>query len=265
MFITCSILQNGTRNILTSTRNISKKESTMTKKEGTEMEEKKKCFGYARCSGKGQVNGDTFERQEKAILDYAAAHDLEVVKIYRDEGVTGTVESRPALAEMMVSIEQNGHGIKTVVIEMVNRLARDLMVQEAIINDFKNNGIELLSATEGDDLLSDDPTRTMIRQILGSVSQYDKAMTVCKLRAARERIRAKKGKCEGKKSVVEKLGDEGYEALMIRIKQLRRKKPKQKRLTYEQVAQKLNEEGYKTASGKAFNAMIISNLLRDKE
>jgi hypothetical protein len=40
----------------------------------------------------------------------------------------------------------------------------------------------------------------MIRQILGSVSQFEKAMLVAKLKGARDRKKAVTGKCGGRKS-----------------------------------------------------------------
>ena len=38
---------------------------------------------------------------------------------------------------------------------------------------------------------------------MGAVAQFDKAMTVAKLRLARDRIRKRNGKCEGRKSHAE--------------------------------------------------------------
>jgi hypothetical protein len=40
--------------------------------------------------------------------------------------------------------------------------------------------------------------------VLGAISEFDKAMTVAKLRGARERKRKAKGKCEGRKSHAER-------------------------------------------------------------
>jgi len=44
----------------------------------------------------------------------------------------------------------------------------------------------------------------MRRQIAGSFAQYEKARVVAKLRAVREGVRAAKGKCEGRKSFVDR-------------------------------------------------------------
>jgi hypothetical protein len=43
--------------------------------------------------------------------------------------------------------------------------------------------------------LDDGPTSKLIRQILGAVSEFDKAMTVAKLKGARDRVRRQRGKC----------------------------------------------------------------------
>ena len=117
-----------------------------------------KAFAYIRVSGTGQVNGGGFDRQLKSINNYAKAHGVEVVEVYREEGISGILENRPALAKLLISLEQNGNGIRAVIIEKLDRLARDLMVQEAIIRDFKSKGFELISTAEGPDLLADDPS-----------------------------------------------------------------------------------------------------------
>ena len=51
-----------------------------------------KAFGYLRVSGRGQIEGDGFKRQEAAIKAYAANHGIKIVKTFREEGVSGTTE-----------------------------------------------------------------------------------------------------------------------------------------------------------------------------
>ena len=115
----------------------------------------KKAFAYLRVSGKGQVEGDGFPRQLEAVRKYAAANDIKIVKIYREEGVSGKTEweNRPAFAEMMAAMLSDG--TRAVLVERLDRVARDLMVQESIISDFKRKGLEVISVNEPD-LCSDD-------------------------------------------------------------------------------------------------------------
>jgi hypothetical protein len=48
-----------------------------------------------------------------------------------------------------------------------------------------------------------EPTAKLVPQVLGAISVFDKAMTVAKLRGARERKRREVGNCEGRKSRAE--------------------------------------------------------------
>ncbi|SPD74317.1 Resolvase, N-terminal domain protein [uncultured Desulfobacterium sp.] len=217
-----------------------------------------KAYGYLRVSGKGQVNGHGFDRQEQAIRAYASKSGLVIEKIYREEGVSGTLENRPALAEMMLSLEKNGHGIQMVIIEKIDRLARDLMVQEAIINDFQRKGFKLVSALEGPNLLSEDPTRILVRQVLGAIAEYDKSITVMKLRAARDRARLLRGKCEGRKGYAEAMPE-----VVKEIKRLRRKRKGQDRMPYTKIAGELNSQGMTTMTGKTWTGQAIQDLLRN--
>ncbi len=63
---------------------------------------------------------------------------------------------------------------------------------------FRLTDIELISTCEGADLLNNDSSRKLIRQIFGAMAEYDKSMTVLKLKAARLRKRTETGKCEGR-------------------------------------------------------------------
>ena len=218
-----------------------------------------KAFGYLRVSGKGQLDGDGFDRQRKSIEDYAAANGFEIVHIYEEEGVSGTLADRPALADMIISLEQNGHGVKTVIIERIDRLARDLMVQETILSEMNKGGVSVLSATDGD-LLDDDPTRKLVRQVLGAIAEYDKEMTVQKLRAARERKRMKNGKCEGRKSYAEINPN-----IIKEINRLKRKRKGRKNRTSKEIARCLNEAGFVSATGGEFNGRTVENIIYNQK
>ena len=214
-----------------------------------------KAFGYIRVSGKSQIEGDGFDRQIKAINDYAKVNGFEIARIYQEEGVSGTLQDRPALTDLMLDLEENGHGIHTVIIERIDRLARDLMVQENILYDMGKHGISIISVTDGD-LLEDDPTRKLVRQVLGAIAEYDKTMIVAKLKAARDRIKAKTGKCEGRKSY-----QETNPELLEAVKMLRRKPRNGKRLSLQKTLDTLNGQGFKTDAGKDISMMILKNII----
>jgi DNA invertase Pin-like site-specific DNA recombinase len=198
------------------------------------------------------VEGDGFTRQLKAIREYAAAHDIKIVTVYREKGVSGTKESadRPAWSDLMTALHSNG--VRMVVIERLDRLARDLMVQETIVADLRKNGFELVSVAEPD-LMANDPTRILVRQMMGAVAQYEKSQIVLKLRGARVRKRAKEGRCEGRKPYGYY---DGEAATLERLKALRAEG-----LGFDRIAARLNEEGVATRTGRPWHGVVVNRIL----
>ncbi len=152
-----------------------------------------KVFGYIRVSSKGQLEGDGPERQAAAITAFQPNAVLVT------EAISGTAEGldRPVLAELLA--QKNC----TIVVEKMDRLARDLVVSELILRECRKGNIKVYAADQGlIDLAGsdthDNPSRTLIRQILGAVAQFEKAALVAKLAAAKRRIAARTGKpCGG--------------------------------------------------------------------
>ena len=211
-----------------------------------------KAFAYLRVSSKGQVRGDGFPRQSKAIREYVQAHGIRLVKVFREEGVSGTkdLENRPALSEMLQALHANG--VRLVLIERLDRLARDLGIQEAIIADLQKHGFELVSVAEPD-LLRDDPTRTLMRQVLGAVSEYEKSVLVAKLRGARERKRARTGRCEGRKPFGKTQAERGA---IERMSELRTEG-----MGFDRIARTLNDEGVPTRSRGRWHGWAVNQIL----
>jgi DNA invertase Pin-like site-specific DNA recombinase len=213
----------------------------------------RQAFAYLRVSGKGQLEGDGFTRQVSAIRKYAASNGIRISRVFQEEGVSGTkdLENRPALQDLLVALHSNG--TKLVLVERLDRLARDLMIQESIIADLKRNGFEIISVTEPD-LCSDDPSRTLIRQILGAFAQYERAIIVQKLRGARQRIRAKVGRCEGRKPFGVRPGEK---EVIERMHLLRRQG-----FAVDKIADRLNLEGVRPRAGKQWYATSVYRVLK---
>jgi resolvase-like protein len=89
-------------------------------------------------------------------------------------------------------------------VETASRFARDLMVQEVGHARLRERGIDLIAVDNPGSFIDDTPTAKLVRQVLGAISEFDKAMTVAKLRGARDRKRRDAGKCEGRKSHAER-------------------------------------------------------------
>lgn len=219
---------------------------------------KRKAVSYLRVSGKGQVGGDGFPRQRAAIAKFCKAAKYDVVEEFRDEGISGSkdLDGRPGLAALLDRIESNG--MKVVIVERADRLARDLMVSEVILDQLAQAGARVITA-DGVDLSSaaDDPTRTLIRQVLSAVAQFDKSVTVLKLRAARERLRRKGERVEGRKPY----GFRPDEQAIVEHMRALRAKPRGERLSYEGIATQLNAEGHTTRYGRPWTRAAVFQVL----
>ena len=101
-----------------------------------------------------------------------------------------------------------------------------------------------------------DPTRILVRQMMGALAQYEKSQIVLKLRGARMRKRAKEGRCEGRKP----FGFyEGEEAALDRIKTLRAEG-----LGFDRIAGRMNEECIPTPTGPPWHGVVINRILTGK-
>lgn len=224
-----------------------------------------KAVAYLRISGKGQIKGDGFRRQDAAIQKYAKAHKIDVVGTYKDAGVSGTkeLEDREGLSELILRIRSNG--VRIVLVEKADRLARDIIASEIILREFRGLGVKVIAVektgidlTEGD---KDNPTAKLIRHVLGAVAEFEKDVLVLKLRASRKRIRNKTGKCEGRKAFGEK--DSEKETLAL-IRKLGRKPRNGQRLSYAKIAAKLNADGVPTRMGGKWNPRSVYGILNKK-
>jgi DNA invertase Pin-like site-specific DNA recombinase len=127
------------------------------------------------------------------------------------------------------------------------------MVQEAVVADFDKHGLTLVSVSEPD-LMANDPTRILLRQMLGAVAQYDKTQIVMKLRVARERKRLQNGRCEGRKPFGTRPGEV---ELLERMRGMRRAG-----MSFDRIAATLNAEGVVTrTSGKRWRGGAVNQIL----
>jgi DNA invertase Pin-like site-specific DNA recombinase len=206
-----------------------------------------------RVSGKGQLEGDGFTRQGQAIEQYAKLNGITIVETFQEEGVSGTKEldDRPALQDLLAALKEGN--VKVVILEKLDRLARDLMVQETILSDLMKQGFDVISVCEPD-LCSTDPSRVLVRQIFGAIAQYDRAMTVLKLRGARQRMKVREGRCEGRKAFGARSGES---QAIARMRELR-----SGGMAVDRIAEQLNIEGIPTRMGKGWHGMTVSRILR---
>ena len=90
-----------------------------------------------------------------------------------------------------------------ILLETTSRFARDLMVQEVGYLRFQELGLTLVAVDGPTSFIDVTPTGNLIQHVLGAASEFDKAMTVSELKAARDRKKSEGFEVEGRKSAAE--------------------------------------------------------------
>jgi DNA invertase Pin-like site-specific DNA recombinase len=217
-----------------------------------------KAVAYFRTSSETNVgqDKDTLKRQREAVLKYAASAGYQIIAEYSDDGVKGAdpVDQRPGFAAILAHIA--GNGVRSIIVETSARFARDLVTQETGWRFLQDMGITLIAADSPDAFLDDTPTATMVRQILGAVSQFEKAALVAKLKGARDRKKAATGKCGGRKSYVERDPE-----MVSLAKKLARYPVNGRKRSLRDVAAELEAAGHVTADGTRYAATAVARMI----
>jgi DNA invertase Pin-like site-specific DNA recombinase len=217
-----------------------------------------KAVAYFRTSSATNVgeDKDSLKRQREAVAKFAKAAGYEIVAEHSDDAVKGSdpVDTRPGFAAMMTRVA--GNGVRAILVETASRFARDLIVQETGWRMLRDAGITLIAADSPDAFLDDTPTAVMIRQILGSVSEFEKAMLVAKLKGARDRKKAFTGKCGGRKSYAERSPE-----MVALAKKLARYSVDGRKRSLRRIAEDLEAKGHVTGDGKRYAATAVARMI----
>ena len=215
---------------------------------------------YLRTSSATNIDGDSQDRQVTAIESYAKANGMEIAVKVSDLAVKGSdsIHDRKGFAKLIDYCVNNK--VNIILCENASRFARDVIVQELGYRELKALNLQLIPVDAPDYFTGDSPSLNMIRQILGAVSEFEKSNLVNKLRGARERLRKKNGKCEGRKSLQEIYGTLRFKKLINRTWTLN-----DQGLSYAKVGLALAKQGWvQPSSGRPFNKSQVMRLLNQK-
>lgn len=127
------------------------------------------------------------EVQRRAIRSWCRAGQHRLVALEADEGVSGTLIERAGLAGALALLRAGT--ARCLVVHRLDRLARDLVLQEQLLGECWRMGASVSSTAAGEDAyLGDDPadpSRRLIRQVMGAVSAYERDMVTLRLATGR--------------------------------------------------------------------------------
>lgn len=222
---------------------------------------KRRAVAYFRTSSAANVgpDKDSERRQREAVQAFAKASRIEIVERgeFYDAAISGSdpIDTRPGFKALLERCDADG--ISVILVENASRFARDLAVQLTGHSMLRRMGIELVPVDAPTHFTDPTPTAEMVRQILGAVSQFEKASLVAKLRHARDRMRAEHGRCEGRKPVPVEV--------ITAARRLARKSSKTgERRSLRTISIELAAQGHRLPDGRAYHPYSVKRMLDAK-
>jgi DNA invertase Pin-like site-specific DNA recombinase len=143
-----------------------------------------------RVSTKG--HGQTTDTQAIALREYAERRGFNVIE-YRDEGISGSKDSRPALDRLMK--EARTRKFDVVIVARFDRFARSVSHLLRALEEFNHLGIGFISLSES--INTSTPMGKMIFTVLGAVAELERNLIKERVQMGISRAR-KEGKHIGR-------------------------------------------------------------------
>lgn len=225
-----------------------------------------RVIAYIRTSTARQGEAFGPDVQRAAIRQWARANGHTVAS-WQTDTISGTSElaSRDGWREAAKLVKAGK--AQGVVVARLDRLARDVMIQELLLRNLNELGGVVMSARESENELlmgaSNDPSRKLIRTILGAVSEYDREMTVWRLYDSRCAKAARGGYAHGALPY-------GYRSQRGKLVAVPAEQKALRTMTalaaqgvaLRQIARTLTEEGHPTKRGGQWSAAAVGRILK---
>ncbi|QOS98912.1 recombinase family protein [Brevibacterium sp. JNUCC-42] len=237
---------------------------------------KDKVIGYVRVSTQGQVKeGYSLSYQIEEIQRYCADNNLELLDIYKDEGVSGakvdenelTIE-REGLQEMLS--EFKWRDVKYIIVLSTSRLWRSDMVKVLIQRELRRFKVDVKAVEQPSySIFTSDPNDFLVNGMMELLDQYQRLEIALKLGRGRKK-KAQQGGYAGGRAAYgynSKRGQKSIEinleeaTAILRVFELRELFPN---WSLSELAYQLNYDGFKTKQGSRFTKVQVKRIL-DRE
>ena len=222
-----------------------------------------RCVSYLRTSSltNSGSDKDSQSRQERVINTYAEQNGYTITESAYDEGRSGAdpLVDREGFDQLLQFCRE--HSITTILVESSNRYARDKDVAVKGFYMMEDYGINsLIDCEAGLDLLglwnSGKAYEAILPFLKMIIAEDEKREVVRRLKSGRDRKKAEIGKCGGRKSLIEKWGND------IRVSAVRARRRGQ---TFDNISQWLaNKYGVVTESGSPLSRGQVWHLVNTK-
>ena len=223
---------------------------------------------YLRVSSNGQLDGYGFDVQRADIRRWARTNGHKIVAWFSDT-VTGKLDAvdRPGLSDALNLVAKPPQ-VDGIVVGKLDRLARQLTTQEAILATVWRDGGRVFAVESGEILADDDddPMRSAMRQMMGVFAELDRKQVAKRLRDGRKAKAAAGRHAVGDyKYGTQRVGDgrvrdagpqETELAAIARIVELR-----DAGASYREIATTLDAEGHRPRRAASWSPMSVRNVV----
>lgn len=225
------------------------------------------AVAYLRISTESQLDGYGLDVQTTAVKAWAKANGCRIVQVCTDEAVSGTTDAldREGLGCALEAIETGKADV--LLVPRLDRLARKLTVQEAVLAQVWKLGGRVFTVDAGEIVADDedDPMRTAMRQMMGVFAELERSMIAKRLRDGRRAKGDAGGYAYGApkygQTVVDgELVPHPSESIVVdRIHQMRKDG-----MSYAAIARTLTDEGVPTKRGGRWQSTTVSRVVDPK-
>lgn len=224
-----------------------------------------RAIAYLRVSSSDQSdNGHSLAAQREKVMQYAALHELEIVEVIEDAGVSAKTLHRPGLIRAL-DLLKTGKADALLVMKL-DRLTRNVRDLGGLIEEYfsENARFALLSALDHIDTRSSNGR--LVLNVLASVSQWEREAICERTKGVMQSMKAS-GRvisrptlgydevvdADGKRRLVSNATEQ---ALIARIVEMRNSG-----LSYQRVADALNSDRVPTKRGaSSWSAMTVKGV-----
>ena len=132
------------------------------------MTPRPRAVAYIRVSSQQQLENESMATQESKIVAYAESLGVDIVRTFREEGVSAKTAMRPQLQELIAFAIRNK--VDYVLVYKMNRLSRNMDSYSQIRVLLTSKGIQVRSATE---TIEDNPVGKFLENVFIANAQLD--------------------------------------------------------------------------------------------
>ncbi|MEC2077050.1 recombinase family protein [Metabacillus fastidiosus] len=233
-------------------------------------------IGYIRVSTQGQArDGYSLAYQEDEIKAYCQTHGYTLLRLFKDEGISGAKVNEEALEVDRIGFQEMleylaHHEVDYVVTLNTSRLWRSDIVKVLVHRELKKYGVDIRSIEQPQySIHKKDPSDFLINGLMELLDQYQRLEIALKLGRGRNKKAQQGGYAGGNIALGYKV-EKGKKGLVIddrqaktvqRVFDLRQLYPS---WSLTKIAEQLNDEGHRTKQGKLFTKVQVKRILDRK-